>query len=195
MLRLDHRRDLPRWTQAGNVDVSARKAAHRSGIVYAFSAQAPYPDAPPPERISCPGLPWRGWLQGGRANALAQLHRHRDTRAEQAAARLLRLSQEAAAIWAFEAWDACMDCAAPTTALGEYFMVHTAVWEQAVAPHQRAGMLCVACLELRLGRWLTPADFTSAPINRAESGHSARLLQRLGRPGSRPPDAEAPPPC
>lgn len=45
-----------------------------------------------------------------------------------------------------------------------YYMVHDRVWfEEAGLPDC---MLCIACLEGRLGRTLVPADFTRAPVNR-----------------------------
>jgi hypothetical protein len=40
--------------------------------------------------------------------------------------------------------------------------------------------LCIGCLEKRLGRKLTPDDFTNAPINRPDHWHSDRLADRLG---------------
>jgi hypothetical protein len=42
------------------------------------------------------------------------------------------------------------------------------------------GMLCIACLEKRLGRQLTPADFTDALVNRLEFQMSNRLRHRTG---------------
>jgi len=45
------------------------------------------------------------------------------------------------------------------------------------------GLLCIGCLERRLGRRLTPADFTDAPANDPsdrDSGRSRRFLDRLG---------------
>jgi hypothetical protein len=43
------------------------------------------------------------------------------------------------------------------------------------------GCLCVGCLEARLGRELTPADFTEHEVNRRGAGteHSERLASRL----------------
>jgi hypothetical protein len=62
----------------------------------------------------------------------------------------------------------------------EYYMVHREVWA-AAGMLPRGGMLCVGCLEARLGRRLTAADFTSAPVNDLRRGWrgSARLLSRL----------------
>jgi hypothetical protein len=76
----------------------------------------------------------------------------------------------------------CVDCLVDTAARGvdEYYMVHNDVWAAAgMAP--RGGMLCVGCLEVRLGRWLTAGDFTGVPVNDLRRGWrgSARLLSRL----------------
>jgi hypothetical protein len=40
-------------------------------------------------------------------------------------------------------------------------------------------LLCIGCLERRLGRELEPVDFTDAPLNYG-SRKSERLRQRLG---------------
>lgn len=56
-------------------------------------------------------------------------------------------------------------------------MVHGEVWP--IGP--REGMLCIGCLESRIGRNLTPADFTSFPINtNPRQKRTVRLLDRLG---------------
>jgi len=60
----------------------------------------------------------------------------------------------------------CEDCGIdtqPPLAPHEYYMVHDEVWSQAGMPPE--GFLCIGCLELRLGRRLSPSDFTSAPCN------------------------------
>lgn len=58
----------------------------------------------------------------------------------------------------------CVDCKVNTAANDEYYMVHSHVWKQTgLGPH--GGMLCIGCLEERIGRKLTSADFTDAPIN------------------------------
>jgi hypothetical protein len=57
----------------------------------------------------------------------------------------------------------CEDCG--TSTFGEYYMVHDEVWaDTGMAPD--GGLLCVGCLERRLGRRLTPDDFTSCPLNK-----------------------------
>lgn len=73
----------------------------------------------------------------------------------------------------------CVDCSVDTCASEEYYMVHDPLWAGAgMDPH--GGMLCIGCLEARLGRQLTPADFPDYPINRDFFGYSPRLQQRLG---------------
>jgi hypothetical protein len=61
-------------------------------------------------------------------------------------------------------------------------MVLDAVWLAARGPE--FGMLCIGCLEARLGRQLVPDDFASVPLKPGRGHRSARLLERLGRSGS-----------
>jgi hypothetical protein len=78
-------------------------------------------------------------------------------------------------------------------------MVHDEIWAAAhMAPN--GGFLCIGCLERRLRRRLTPADFIDAPINNpafratpryAWSYRTRRLRDRLlgrDRRVIRPPD-------
>lgn len=72
----------------------------------------------------------------------------------------------------------CLDCKT-STLQNEYYMVHDAIWLK--ANPDRKGMLCIGCLETRLGRTLNPSDFTAAPINEdREWGRSSRLRNRQG---------------
>lgn len=78
----------------------------------------------------------------------------------------------------------CIDCSVDTswvTGAGaeEYYMVHDEIWLQAVNT-KRDGMLCIGCLEKRIGRELTPADFTDCLLNQQVELKSDRLLNRLG---------------
>lgn len=67
-------------------------------------------------------------------------------------------------------------------ALGwEYYMVHNVLWDAAGGAD---GFLCIGCLELRLGRMLTPDDFANLPINGSSPWDTARLANRK-RPRSR----------
>jgi hypothetical protein len=79
-----------------------------------------------------------------------------------------------------------VDCSISTRAIHEYYSVTDELWSR-YGP--AVGMLCIGCLETRLGRRLVPADFTDAPINTLDVAprskraivRSARLLERLGR--------------
>lgn len=71
----------------------------------------------------------------------------------------------------------CVDCGFDTHRC-EYYMVHKHLW-----PLRRlGGMLCIGCLEERLGFTLSPEDFTDAPVNTDLGWYqrSDRLLDRLG---------------
>lgn len=71
----------------------------------------------------------------------------------------------------------CMDCRVDTSAINEYYMVNDSLWKVVTTKrHDSDGMLCIACLEARIGRKLVPADFTAAPIN---SGTIFELSERL----------------
>ena len=71
-------------------------------------------------------------------------------------------------------WVDCHDCGADVIALGEVYMVHDDVW-----PVEPDGMLCVGCLEARIGRGLRARDFTACPLNRLP-GDSPRLSRAKG---------------
>ncbi|MCK5793096.1 MAG: hypothetical protein KAH12_00200, partial [Anaerolineales bacterium] len=51
------------------------------------------------------------------------------------------------------------------------------VWKEVVP--DLTGMLCINCVELRLGRQLWPEDFMDAPLNVMFSIMSVRLLARF----------------
>lgn len=61
----------------------------------------------------------------------------------------------------------------------EWYTVHDAVWA-AAGLRTHDAVLCVGCLEERLGRRLTPDDFRAVPINRLDQHMSDRLLDRMG---------------
>jgi hypothetical protein len=71
----------------------------------------------------------------------------------------------------------CVDCHADTLDLNEYYSVRTALWHQHGAGDS---MLCIGCLETRLGRPLNRRDFTDAAIN-ADPSRSPRLRAALTR--------------
>jgi len=70
----------------------------------------------------------------------------------------------------------CLDCGVDTDAIDEYYHVTNELWAR--ANPDRAGMLCIGCLEKRLGRELTPDDFPNGADR--SSPKSERLLKRLG---------------
>lgn len=68
----------------------------------------------------------------------------------------------------------------------EWYMVNDEIWVEAGMPmdpeveHSGWGYLCIGCLEQRIGRRLTKADFTDAPVNWPDPVlHAPRLLERL----------------
>jgi hypothetical protein len=70
----------------------------------------------------------------------------------------------------------------------EWYTVTDAVWAAAgMNPHLVPGfnehieILCVGCLETRLGRELTVADFTFAPLNGPRLFDTPRLAERKAR--------------
>ena len=64
-----------------------------------------------------------------------------------------------------EFWDdfLCLDCKVSTLFTNEYYMVNDSLWT-AANPLDN-GMLCVSCLEGRIGRELHSGDFIDAPVN------------------------------
>lgn len=74
----------------------------------------------------------------------------------------------------------CVDCSVDTCEIDEYYMVHDHLWA-GVGMESDGGMLCIGCLEKRLGRTLTSVDFTAYPINQGYFSYSDRLAERLGR--------------
>jgi len=57
----------------------------------------------------------------------------------------------------------CLDCSSDTGKMHEHYFVQTDIWMAAVG--SKIGMLCVGCLEKRLGRMLKGSDFPDVHIN------------------------------
>jgi len=74
----------------------------------------------------------------------------------------------------------CVDCRVNTDEIAEYYMVQFDLWESA-GMDPDGGMLCIGCLEERLGRELVGADFLDAPINKGYFPRSDRFLARLAK--------------
>ena len=75
----------------------------------------------------------------------------------------------------------CMGCKVNTHIINEYYMINNVLWDY-VADSNHDGMLCIGCVEARLGRKLTSKDFTTCPLNiqSIELGNrSERLMDRL----------------
>jgi hypothetical protein len=83
----------------------------------------------------------------------------------------------------------CCDCGVGTFTIDEWYMVNDDLWEQAWCGRRKPWhaidgqqILCIGCLEKRIGRTLCRADFLDLPINdRNEFQHSDRLRDRLER--------------
>ena len=101
----------------------------------------------------------------------------------------------------------CCDCSIGTIAIDEWYMVNNEVWEQAWSGRRKSWqrrladfenaeqpylfdcvvdvvpcpeILCIGCLEKRIGRTLCRDDFTDVPVNDPnQHQHSDRLLDRL----------------
>ena len=72
----------------------------------------------------------------------------------------------------------CMDCSIDTGKAGEHYMLLDEIWNQVCS--SPLGMLCVRCLERRLGRRLTKNDFNNSYINSMNfAPKSAVLSSRL----------------
>lgn len=73
----------------------------------------------------------------------------------------------------------CMDCKKDTFQHQEYFMLKYKIWRS--ANYKIRGMLCLACIEKRIGRDLVANDFSKAPINESQSLVCQELSTRLMR--------------
>ena len=87
---------------------------------------------------------------------------------------------------------ACADCSVCTVRLNEYYMVHDDVWEQAWAGRRESWqllqaasrlsvweILCIGCLEQRIGRTLMASDFIDAPVNDPNHPQHGRMSERM----------------
>lgn len=72
----------------------------------------------------------------------------------------------------------CLDCKVDTGKCNEHYFVNTDLWLKAVG--SKIGMLCVGCLEIRIGRRLNKSDFPEVTINSPKHAKmSQRLLDRI----------------
>jgi hypothetical protein len=73
----------------------------------------------------------------------------------------------------------CMDCTNDTYESEEFYMLWNRVWRS--INYKIEGMLCLVCVEKRLGRELTGNDFSKAPINQRQAKICPALASRLLR--------------
>ncbi len=72
----------------------------------------------------------------------------------------------------------CLDCKVDTGLAGEHYMLIDKTWLSVVDSNK--GMLCIGCIEKRLGRQLCPDDFNNSYVNNLNFGtRSVRLMSRL----------------
>lgn len=75
----------------------------------------------------------------------------------------------------------CLDCKRDTGKMCEHYVLQDRVWLS--AHPSPIGMLCIGCLEKRLGRQLRAADFADCYVNDPRfEAKSARLLDRMTSP-------------
>ena len=73
----------------------------------------------------------------------------------------------------------CMDCMRDTREMHEYYMVTEDLWDKATRNNLQdfLGMLCVECIEKRIGRELEPNDFILCPLNLQNIDKGSYLLR------------------
>lgn len=74
----------------------------------------------------------------------------------------------------------CLDCKVDTGKIHEHYMLVDSTW---FAIHgSKFGMLCIGCVEARLGRTLVASDFNDSHVNNPKLyPMSSRLLNRLAK--------------
>lgn len=73
----------------------------------------------------------------------------------------------------------CRGCGILTNKIGEHYYIDSRLWLQANRQHN--GMMCIGCVEARIGRSLTPKDFIPCPLHNPKKYFlSTRLKNRLG---------------
>jgi hypothetical protein len=93
----------------------------------------------------------------------------------------------------------CCDCGLGCNVAGEWYAVRDAVWELAWRGRRKSwhsipgqSVLCIGCLEQRLGRTLCASDFTDAAVNCPDGNVSDRMRVRLAATESLPLGPPAP---
>lgn len=139
-----------KWHAAWTIDAPGRTAVHTSGVAYDFSP-GKGGDSLVPHGHTCQSGAWHGNLR-----ATSALH------LSSSSARAHRICLEACQLFDESASHHCQDCSTDTRG-GDYYMVNDDLW--AKAHPQDVGMLCMSCLETRIGRPLVAGDFTQFPVN------------------------------
>lgn len=76
----------------------------------------------------------------------------------------------------------CLDCGIDTGAIYEHYMLIDSTWY--LIHDSKIGMLCIGCLEIRLGRQLNANDFNDSYLNNTSiAPKSARLIERMNARG------------
>lgn len=74
----------------------------------------------------------------------------------------------------------CFSCGINTLHNDEYYMLTNEIWKEITTRKTVRQMLCIGCVEEKLSRQLTPADFAEVPLNyMPEFPRSERLQNRL----------------
>lgn len=72
----------------------------------------------------------------------------------------------------------CIDCGVDTGKIHEHYFVHDNIWLSIT--ESKKGMLCIGCIEERLGRPLNSLDFPNVSINNPKyEDKSNRLMSRM----------------
>jgi hypothetical protein len=72
----------------------------------------------------------------------------------------------------------CLDCKVDTSRASEYYMLVDSTWY--LVHTSERGMLCIGCVEDRLGRQLVRSDFNDSYLNWGQFPKSHRLANRMG---------------
>lgn len=139
-----------RWHADWRVCTQTRTATHISGLSYVFKPWGSGVKDAPPTLCSWPDARW----------CAVRVKEGRPTAPRTA----LRRCLEACRLFHEHGMFLCFDCNVNTSESGDYYMVQEAVWR--TARPEGTGMLCLDCLQKRLGRTLLRADFTECLVNR-----------------------------
>ena len=78
----------------------------------------------------------------------------------------------------FHGWY-CKDCSFNTfLGTSDYYMVQDKLWDKHCPKY---GMLCISCLEKRIGRKLELEDFTDCPLNKQNSHVRKLKIKKFSR--------------